>query len=78
MVALGEGLDAAFAERLAAAGLTVLESAPGRLAFSVGTSDLMEFWRLVAETGAEVRQLGREHPTLEDAVVAVMEGGHVR
>ena len=33
---------------------------------------------LAAESGAEVRYLGREVPTLEDAVVSAMGGAHVR
>ncbi len=38
--------------------------------------ELLIFWKLVTECGAEVRYLGRDLPTLEDAVVAVMESGH--
>jgi len=79
MVAVGEGLTPEFAERLGGLGVSVIDRAEGRIVFTgAGDAELLRFWGLVAETGAEVRYLGRDHPTLEDAVVAVMEGTHVR
>jgi len=78
MVAVGEGLGPDFAARLAASGLRVVDAQEGRIVFAgSGDAELLRFWKLVAEAGAEVRFLGRDHPTLEDAVVAVMEGNHV-
>lgn len=79
MVAMGEGLGPEFAARLAGSGIRVVDAREGRIVFaSSGDDELLRFWGLVAEAGAEVRYLGSDHPTLEDAVVAVMEGNHVR
>ncbi len=76
LVARGEGLDEAFAARLEAAGFAVRKRDPGELVFEAGpNADLMDFWRLAAERGAAVRHLGTDIPTLEDAVVSVMERG---
>jgi ABC-2 type transport system ATP-binding protein len=74
MVATGGGLDAAFADALASAGYMVRERNGERVIFDpAADTDLREFWRLAAERGAEVRSLGRDLPTLEDAVVDAME-----
>jgi ABC-2 type transport system ATP-binding protein len=74
LVAAGTGLDRV-AAKLTASGITVTEGGPERLVFQVASDDqLLAFWKIVAGEGAEVRSLGRDHPTLEDAVVAVMEG----
>jgi len=76
MLATGSGLDAAFASQLAALGFADATGSGERLVFRARTDgDLMPFWRLAAESGAEVRFLGRDHPTLEEAVIAVMEEG---
>jgi ABC-2 type transport system ATP-binding protein len=75
LVAVGEGLDGAFAEKMKGVGLDVKEAATDRVVFLARSDrDLLGFWRLAAEEGVEVRYLGRDHPTLEEAVVAVMEG----
>jgi ABC-2 type transport system ATP-binding protein len=74
LVAMGTGINAAFADKLAALGFPVTEKAEGRMVFAAAAGDIMGFWKLAAEEGVEVRYLGRDHPTLEDAVVAVMEG----
>jgi ABC-2 type transport system ATP-binding protein len=78
MVAVGTGLDQEFAKKLDAAGFRVEEVGKEQIVFSPGRSDLMGFWKLASETGAEIRYLGRDHRTLEDAVVEVMEGAHER
>jgi ABC-2 type transport system ATP-binding protein len=80
MVAMGDGLGGEFAEALAARGLEVLETGEDRIVFRDGAEGgLLEFWKLAAERGAEVRTLGRDLPSLEEAVVTVMErGGHDR
>lgn len=77
MVAKGAGLGPSLAADLAAAGYAVREQAEGRLVFEpISDPDLHTFWRLAGAAGAEVRFLGRELQSLEDAVVNVMEGGH--
>lgn len=74
LVAVGRGLDRV-GERLGGSGIAVKESGPDRLVFQVASDgEVLAFWRIVAEAEAEVRSLDRDHPTLEDAVVAVMEG----
>jgi len=77
MLATGSGFDAAFVGRLGELGFADASGTSERLVFrSRADGDLMPFWRLAAETGVEVRFLGRDHPTLEDAVIAVMEESH--
>jgi ABC-2 type transport system ATP-binding protein len=74
LVAVGRSLDRV-AETLAASGITVTETDPERIVFQIASDEqLLAFWNVVAGADAEVRSLGRDHPTLEDAVVAVMEG----
>ena len=74
VVAGGAGLDAAFAEALEQRGYVIREQKIERLTFDPqGDNELREFWRLAAERGAEVRSLGRELPSLEDAVTSAME-----
>lgn len=75
LVATGEGLGGEFARKLEEAGFRIEESGEERIVFT-SSKDLMIFWKLVTECEAEVRYLGRDLPTLEDAVVAVMESGH--
>ena len=79
LVAEGDGLDSALAAKLRAAGLEV-EDATEKGRMRVGYRDddqLRLFWKVVAESGAEVRQLAPRLRSLEDAVVSVMEKGHV-
>ncbi len=74
----GSGFGPAFLERLAEAGVPVTGSDPGgeRVVLAPrNDEDLLVFWRTVAERGAEVRRMGRTIPTLEEAVVQVMEAG---
>jgi ABC-2 type transport system ATP-binding protein len=78
MVVTGLGLDGRFARKLTAAGFEVDHRQEGRIVFALGDNDMMMFWKLVSEAGAEIRYLGRDRPTLEEAVVAVMEGNHGR
>lgn len=74
MLATGSGFDAAFVARLGELGFADASGSSERLVFrSRADGDLMPFWRLAAESGVEVRFLGRDHPTLEQAVIAVME-----
>ena len=74
MLAHGSGLDAAFAARLGEAGFRDMSASGDRLVFRLpADGDIMPFWRLASESGVEVRFLGRDHPTLEEAVIAVME-----
>jgi hypothetical protein len=74
LVAVGRSLDRV-AETLAASGITVTETDPERIVFQIASDEqLLAFWNVEAGADAEVRSLGRDHPTLEDAVVAVMEG----
>ena len=76
LVAVGAGLDREFAEGLALLGFGEASASGERLTFRPRPDgDLLPFWRLASERGAEVRHLSRDMPTLEDAVVAVMEGG---
>jgi ABC-2 type transport system ATP-binding protein len=79
VVARGEGIDGPFAEALAARGYTIREREAERIAFEPdGDPDLREFWKLARDRGAEVRALGRDLPTLENAVVLAMERAHER
>jgi ABC-2 type transport system ATP-binding protein len=79
VIAMGEGLDASFAEALAACGYVIRERDGDRVAFEPeGDPELREFWKLACERGAEVRTLGRDLPTLENAVVLAMERAHER
>jgi ABC-2 type transport system ATP-binding protein len=74
LVAEGSGLDQDLAARLTASGVRAEARGEGRMTVRPATdADLLNFWRMVTESGAEVRHLGREVPTLEDAVVDVME-----
>ena len=74
MLAHGSGLDEAFALRLGKAGFRDASASGNRLVFRLPVDgDIMPFWQLASECGAEVRYLGRDHPTLEEAVIAVME-----
>jgi ABC-2 type transport system ATP-binding protein len=74
VVANGGGFDDAFADSLREYGYSVSERNGERIVFEPNDDrDLREFWRLAAERGAEVRSLGRELTTLEDAVVHKME-----
>ena len=81
VVASGEGLDAAFAEVLGQRGYSIRNQDGERIAFEPNDDrELRRFWRLAAERGAEVRSLGRELRSLEDAVVHAMKkarGGNV-
>jgi ABC-2 type transport system ATP-binding protein len=75
LVAQGAGLGPAFANLMRQAGFEVLDEGPEKVAFALREDgQLMGFWNMVAEYGAEVRRLDRDVPTLEDAVVQVMEG----
>ncbi len=77
VVANGEGLDATFAEVLAAQGYTIREQDTQRIAFEPNEDrDMRKFWQLAAERGAEVRSLGRDLPSLERAVIRAMEHSH--
>jgi ABC-2 type transport system ATP-binding protein len=79
VVAVGAGLDGAFADALTACGYGVRERDTERITFEPNDdTDLREFWKLAAERGAEVRSLGRDLPTLEHAVVMAMERAHGR
>jgi ABC-2 type transport system ATP-binding protein len=74
VVASGEGLDAAFAEVLGQQGYSIRKQDGERIAFEPNDdSELRRFWQLAAERGAEVRSLGRELRSLEDAVVHAMK-----
>jgi len=76
LVVAGRGIGA-LAGALAEAGIRVLGSEADRLTFhSRGDEDLRAFWHLVDANGLEVRHLGREALTLEDAVVRMMEHHH--
>lgn len=72
----GQDVDRAFADRLAAAGYAIQDVGEGFVVFDPGADPRLErFWKAAAEAGVEVRSLGREAPSLEEAVVTVMEGG---
>lgn len=77
-VTLGGG-DEAFLAALSAADIEVEHN--GDLRFSIlsrGDDDLRRFWVLAHEHGTEVRQLGRKGISLEEVVVQMMEGDHVK
>ena len=77
VTAAGDGLDAAFAEALRDRGYTIRRQDLERLSFEPNQDhELREFWRLAAERGAEVRSFGRDLPSLEKAVIRVMEHSH--
>jgi ABC-2 type transport system ATP-binding protein len=77
VIASGEGLGADFAQALEQRGYSVREQNSERIAFEPNDDrELRDFWRLAAERGAEVRSLGRELRSLEDAVVQAMENAH--
>jgi ABC-2 type transport system ATP-binding protein len=74
MVATGPGLDEEFARVLREAGVTASAPAPEIVQFSAADSTaLLTFWQVAAARKAEIRSLGRDVPTLEEAVVTVME-----
>jgi ABC-2 type transport system ATP-binding protein len=74
MVAVGEGLDSAFADAMVKAGYVVRGHDGLRVTFDpADDQELREFWRLAAERGVAVRSLARDLPTLEEAVVDAME-----
>ena len=74
MVAVGVGLDGAFAEALGQHGYAIREQDEQHIAFDPNDDrELRVFWQLAAERGAEVRALARDQPTLEDAVVGAKE-----
>ncbi len=64
------------ADRLIEGGVRVQEVEVGRIRFVASVDALETFWKTAAEAGAEVRHLGPQVRSLEDAVVAVMEGNH--
>ena len=77
--ATGEGLDAQFTEALASCGYSIRNQDAERISFEPNDDhELREFWRLAAERGAEVRALGRDLPSLENAVILAMENAHER
>lgn len=72
--AAGEGMDASFAAALEQAGYRIVGGAEQGVTFEpVGDRDLRAFWQVAAERSVEVRSLGRDLPSLEDAVVEAME-----
>jgi len=74
LVAEGSGLGADFAAALENAGYRVRREGDEALAFEPSDEDLGIFWKLAADRDVEVRYLGSDALTLEDAVVSVMEG----
>jgi ABC-2 type transport system ATP-binding protein len=77
VVARGAGLDAGFGEALAGRGYAIVETDADRVVFDPRTDvDLTTFWQVALERGVEVRALGRDLPSLEDAVVTAMEDAH--
>ncbi len=76
IVAAGAGLGRLVGS-LEAAQIRILAQDADRITFvSKGDEDLRTFWQLVGAQGLEVRHLGREALTLEDAVVSMMEKSH--
>ena len=71
-VARGAGLGPELAARLREAGVIVLDCKAGEIRFESSDEALRSFWRLAAEAGAEVRHLGAEVRSLEEAVVSMM------
>ncbi len=76
VVARGDGLGEALAGQLHQAGVVVHHCQPGQVIFQSTDAAVAAFWRLAAEAGAEVRHLGTEARSLEEAVVSAMQGGH--
>jgi len=72
VVARGDGLDQPLADRLGKAGVTVVQVTPGEIRFRTSDEALRSFWQVVAENHAEVRHLGAEVRSLEEAVVSMM------
>ncbi|NUN14142.1 MAG: ABC transporter ATP-binding protein [Myxococcales bacterium] len=71
----GYGIDATFAALLTSYGVVVTKVRPNGVMFVANDdSHWRAFWRVVAERHAEVRSLGPELASLEDAVVHMMEG----
>ena len=76
MTAVGVGFNETYIASLKAAGIEVLSYQGERLQMSPRSDqDFTAFWQVTAQAGVEIRYLGLDHATLEDAVVAVMEGG---
>lgn len=77
--ATGDRLSGAFPEALIAAGYRVHDGDDRTVRFEpVDDPQLKKFWSAVGATEAEVRGLGRDLPTLEDAVVRAMEDARVQ
>lgn len=75
LLARGRGLGEELAAALVTAGLGATVRPDGALVLDLpGDDGLRTFWRLAAAAGAEVRTLAPEVRSLEEAVVAAMEG----
>ncbi len=79
LIVEGDGVGGAFIQALTNAGITVKPDGDTRVHVEPrNDDDLRLFWRVAADAGVEVRHLGRDVPTLEDAVVTAMEHGNER
>jgi len=79
VIAAGEGLDDGFAGALERCGYTIHQRDTEKIIFDPNDDrELRLFWKTAAETGAEIRSLGRDLPSLESAVILAMEKAHER
>ena len=75
LTAIGVGFNESYIRTLRSAGIEILSYKGEQLQMSPRSDqEFMAFWKATAEAGVEIRYLGRDRTTLEDAVVAVMEG----
>jgi ABC-2 type transport system ATP-binding protein len=73
-IASGDGLGDELAARLTAAGIPARIDAAGRLVLSATDAEsIRRFWGVAAESGAAIRRLDREAPTLEEALLARLD-----
>lgn len=71
----GAGLDEGFAAALQQAGYRIAEHGAAHVVFDpVDDPELRHFWAVAADRGAQVRSLGSDDPSLEDAVVRMLGG----
>lgn len=77
-IASGDRIDQPLADRLTQAGIPATLDDKGRLTLSaVDEAAIQRFWKVTAESGAAIRKLDREAPTLEEALLATLDAPRI-